>query len=36
MLSITVGLVLHTIARRSLEIEHQVQALYDEIENRPD
>ena len=34
MLSITVGLVLHTIARRSLEIEHQVQALYDEIENR--
>jgi glycosyltransferase involved in cell wall biosynthesis len=36
MLSITVGLVLHTIARRSLEIEHQVQALYDEIESRPD
>jgi glycosyltransferase involved in cell wall biosynthesis len=36
MLSITVGLVLHTIARRSLEIEHQVQALYDEIENRRD
>ena len=36
MLSITVGLVLHTIARRSLEIEHQVQALYDEIEKRRD
>jgi hypothetical protein len=28
-----VGLILHTIARRSLEIEHQVRALYDEIEN---
>jgi glycosyltransferase involved in cell wall biosynthesis len=36
MLSITVGLILHTIARRSLEIEHQVQALYDELENRRD
>lgn len=36
MLSVTVGLVLHTIARRSLEIEHQVQALYDEIEKRRD
>jgi glycosyltransferase involved in cell wall biosynthesis len=36
MLSITVGLVLHTIARRSLEIEHQLQALYDEIENGRD
>lgn len=34
MLSVTVGLVLHTIARRSLEVEHQVQALYDELENR--
>lgn len=36
MLSLTIGLVLHTIARRSLEIEHQVQALYDEIEKRRD
>ena len=34
MLSLTIGLVLHTIARRSLEIEHQVQALYDELEKR--
>jgi glycosyltransferase involved in cell wall biosynthesis len=36
MLSVTVGLILHTIARRSLEIEHQVQALYDEMEKRRD
>jgi glycosyltransferase involved in cell wall biosynthesis len=36
MLSVTVGLILHTIARRSLEIEHQVQTLYDELENRRD
>jgi hypothetical protein len=32
MLSVTVGLILHTIARRSLEIEHQVRALFDEVD----
>jgi len=36
MLSITVGLILHTIARRSREIEHQIQTLYEEIERDRD
>ena len=32
MLSVTVGVVLHTITRRSRETEHLMHALYDEIE----
>lgn len=31
MLAITVGLILHTIVRRSLEIEYQLRNLFDEI-----
>ncbi|MFN0140368.1 MAG: glycosyltransferase [Pyrinomonadaceae bacterium] len=31
MLAITVGLVLHTIVRRSLEVEYQLRGIFDEI-----
>ena len=34
LLSLTVGLVLHTIARRSQEFEHHVQVLLDELGDR--
>lgn len=32
MLSLTIGLVLHTIVRRSLEMEYQLRVIFDEIE----
>ena len=34
LLSLTVGLVLHTIARRSQEFEHQIRVLFDELHPR--
>ncbi|MEP7212223.1 MAG: glycosyltransferase [Acidobacteriota bacterium] len=34
MLSITVGLILHTIVRRSLEMEYQLRGIFDEIRRK--
>jgi glycosyltransferase involved in cell wall biosynthesis len=34
MLSLTIGLVLHTIVRRSMEMEYQLRVIFDEIERR--
>jgi glycosyltransferase involved in cell wall biosynthesis len=34
MLSLTIGLVLHTIVRRSMEMEYQLRVIFDEIEKR--
>lgn len=36
MLSITVGLILHTIVRRSLEVEYQLRSIFDETRNGRD
>lgn len=33
MLAVTVGLVLHTIVRRSLEVEYQLRSIFDETRN---
>ena len=32
MLSMTIGLILHTIVRRTMEIEHQLRSLFDKID----
>jgi glycosyltransferase involved in cell wall biosynthesis len=34
MLSLTIGLVLHTIVRRSMEMEYQLRVIFDEIERK--
>lgn len=34
MLSLTIGLVLHTIVRRSMEMEYQLRVIFDEIEKQ--
>ena len=34
MLAITVGLILHTIVRRSLEIEYQLRGIFDETQRK--